>query len=426
MKPTFDAQREIDEQRGDEYAFGSVQKDLAQVPVTDRIKYSPDGVLQFNNVMDTFGCASRGPLNILETKLNYLYATTMLPELRDWFNEQGYRRFGKFVLSDNFLEIVSGTRPTGNSLKAPVDALYRYGAIPGHMLSLEADMTWEQYMNPTRVTEAHKALGKEFLKRIGLAYEQVKAEDFLNALDVDMIDVAGNAWPVPVNGIYPKNDGRITHAFVGANPEIDVLDTYIPFVKRLAKDYIFFPWGYTISIVRQTVPEKAPGYEGILAQWISRFIQWLNGPRITPVPDVPEEPIKPVEPPKPFPVKPKYDWSTRATARHSVRVICDEEGLTVAQKNELCATVACESNFRTKITNQNKRKDGTVASTDWGIAQINDYYHIGKGKSFPSVEYVLDNPEAVIRWMCKQWKKGNAKLWVCFSKGMYLQKQHQS
>lgn len=76
----------------------------------------------------------------------------------------------------------------------------------------------------------------------------------------------------------------------------------------------------------------------------------------------------------PPPPHPTYDWSTPLAARHSVRVICDEEGLTVEEKNTLCATIGGESGWRTQAINHN-RVDGKVVSTDFGICQWNDYYH---------------------------------------------------
>lgn len=130
----------------------------------------------------------------------------------------------------------------------------------------------------------------------------------------------------------------------------------------------------------------------------------------------------PVEPPKLL-------WDTVANAKHSVRVICDEEGLSWKDKNDLCATVGAESGWMSyyltgpkkgqPVKLENKDKTGKVWSTDWGIIQLNDYYHIGEGKSFPSPQYVLDNPEACIRWMCKQWKVGNANWWIAFKSGAY-------
>lgn len=137
-------------------------------------------------------------------------------------------------------------------------------------------------------------------------------------------------------------------------------------------------------------------------------------PNLPPTAPLPPEPT-PTPPPAP-----KYLWDTPANVRHSVRVICDEMGLTVEQKNDLCATVACESGFNPKCIHNNIVQ-GRVTSTDYGIAQVNDFWHIGPGKDFPSVDYVLNNPEACIRWMCKQWKAGHARLWVCYAKNMYQQ-----
>lgn len=98
-----------------------------------------------------------------------------------------------------------------------------------------------------------------------------------------------------------------------------------------------------------------------------------------------------------------------------VRRKCKEHGLNLKQSNELYNTVKCESGFNPKAKFEN-RKDGKVWSTDWGICQINDYWWIGKGKRFPSIEYVLENPGACIDWMCEQFKAGNEYYWVCWQK----------
>lgn len=169
------------------------------------------------------------------------------------------------------------------------------------------------------------------------------------------------------------------------------------------------------------------------------FYEQPVAPVAPPVPPVPPhpapEPPKPVEPPKPsyndilhsstlFP-----EWDTVEKSRHNVRAICDQEGLTLTQKNELCATVGAESGWQSyylsgpqkgkPVIKENRSPNGKVWSTDYGIAQINTHYHIGPGKSFPSSKYVLDNPEACIRWMCKQWKAGNAKWWVAYLNGSF-------
>src|SRR4051812_21578297 len=87
--------------------------------------------------------------------------------------------------------------------------------------------------------------------------------------------------------------------------------------------------------------------------------------------DVPVPPEPTIAPPPP----PKYLWDTPSNVRHSVRVICDEEGLTLEQKNTLCATIACESGFNIHARHHNVSKSGKLLSTDFGLAQWNDFYH---------------------------------------------------
>ncbi len=111
-------------------------------------------------------------------------------------------------------------------------------------------------------------------------------------------------------------------------------------------------------------------------------------------------------------------WTTTANCRHNCRALADLEGLSVAQKNMMSSVIHCESNYNVNCVHPNIVSGKTV-STDFSICQINDYYHIGAGKDFPSVEYVMTNPEACVRWMCKMVKAGKINLWVCASKNLY-------
>lgn len=141
-------------------------------------------------------------------------------------------------------------------------------------------------------------------------------------------------------------------------------------------------------------------------------------------------PPTPVPPPPPAPPTPTYLWDTAANAQHSIRVICDEEGLTfnmqyglASTKNILLACIQIESGFMnyrpdgTPVKHNNLGMNSIVTSTDWGICQVNDYFHIGAGKDFPSVEYVLANPEKCVRWMAKLFMAGKASLWSSYKGG---------
>ena len=143
-------------------------------------------------------------------------------------------------------------------------------------------------------------------------------------------------------------------------------------------------------------------------------------------------PQQPPAPPTP-PAAPVYLWDTHDDARHSVRLICDEEGLPLTptvlidgklylEKDVVCACIEQESHFLTNPKpNQNKDpKTGAVWSTDYGIVQVNDHFHIGPGKDFPSVEYVIANPEACVRWMVRIMKAtGKLQPWSSYTTGAF-------
>ncbi len=115
-------------------------------------------------------------------------------------------------------------------------------------------------------------------------------------------------------------------------------------------------------------------------------------------------------------------WDTIEGAHHNVRAVCDLEGLSWNEKQILTACVKVESAFNINARHINHDGKGNILSTDFGIVQINDYYHIGSEKDFPSIEYVLDNPEACVRWMCHYYKThGNLNAWVSYSAGLYKQ-----
>jgi len=114
------------------------------------------------------------------------------------------------------------------------------------------------------------------------------------------------------------------------------------------------------------------------------------------------------------------DWTVPANAKHNVRVLCDLAGLTFYQKDVITACITVESDFIITAEHQNKNAAGDVLSTDYGIVQINDYYHIGPGKDFPSAAYVLANPGECVKWMIGKYQAGEISEWVSFTSAAYL------
>lgn len=175
-------------------------------------------------------------------------------------------------------------------------------------------------------------------------------------------------------------------------------------------------------------------------EWIIKIIEavlaWFQSAHPPVVPQV--EPVVPTPPPAvSTPVKPRETpvagppidtlgpWDTPENCRQNVRVLCDLSGLSLANKNIITACVQVESGWQNylpdgrPVTHRNLNKDGSLASTDFGICQINDFYHIGPGKDFPSVQYVLDNPQKAVQFMIDMFKAGKLDLWVSYSSGAY-------
>lgn len=121
------------------------------------------------------------------------------------------------------------------------------------------------------------------------------------------------------------------------------------------------------------------------------------------------------------PVVPDLDWSTQKVAYHAVRVMCDQAGLSLEEKNLICSCIYQESRFLNTAINHNKNAQGVVTSTDYGICQINDWFHIGPGKDFPSVEYVVGNPDKCVAYMISCYEHGLLRLWSSYVSGAYKQ-----
>lgn len=152
-------------------------------------------------------------------------------------------------------------------------------------------------------------------------------------------------------------------------------------------------------------------------QWIASVLKPLNGPIVLtpqPVVDVPPQPPETVI----------YLWDNPTNVRHSVRVLCDEMGMTLEQKNTMCATIGAESvGYNTQAVNRNFVTNAqgikVLASTDWGLCQWNDYYH----GSEIAPQVALQDPEAAVRLMGHYWKLGELyrTWWVAYKNGSYKQ-----
>lgn len=190
--------------------------------------------------------------------------------------------------------------------------------------------------------------------------------------------------------------------------------------------HAYFYSGHPEKVLPELAQGKLIGLYKLLAylkqQVLSLMLQ-IGQTKIVPVSAIP------VPPPAPVPPVGDLLWDTHDNARHSIRVRCDVKGLNLHEKDLITACIEQESgclNYRmvneklVPTTNKNLNKDGSLSSTDWGICQINDYFHIGDGKDFPSVEFVMANPEKAVDYMINMYKAGRLSMWVSYTSGAYL------
>lgn len=389
------------------YGSGEVVGNVLR-PDGDWRPYTPPGEVQRRNGIESSSCYKAAQLHTIATILEEQFD---LPDqdFSERFNDQ-----------DN-------ATPSGGDPLRAADSFRKQGLIPDSFLPFSDEIkswsefnsfkggdkdqcekqgkTWRQYWEPKYDVVVKREMNIEE------KYARMKAAVKCSPLPFSVAQGYDSGLPKP-KGASDIHLVELVHIDDQDCPWI--WDTYPPFLKKLAPRY------NTDFAMRWTIEKQATQEEiGIVQRILKLLAEWaglIQKQQNTQVPTPAPKP--PVEAPQPLP-GPKYDWDTPVLARHSVRVICDEEGLDTALKNTLCATIGAESGWNPKAKNENK-KNGKVLSTDWGICQINDYYHIGKGKSFPSVQYVLDNPEACVRWMCKQWRAGNQHLWSAYKNGSFV------
>jgi hypothetical protein len=263
----------------DDWVFGIMSDPcIADIPNDVREDYLPKGEVQ-RGKEDFMDCATRAPINEMETKFNWLLRTNkLLPENKQWLLDNGYISGNSIEFSDRYISVLSGTTREGNSMITPLQTIHTYGLIPKKLLPKEDWMTFDDYQDKTKVTNDLVKLGQEFIKRFTINYERVYAVHFSDLLKEDMIIVTGHAWGIPIGNVFPKNDGPINHCFLQIKkPDYAIFDNYFDptdgdFIKQLAPDFTFGEYGYRVYISSQQLPTK---------NWFEVLLDWLFSRPVT-------------------------------------------------------------------------------------------------------------------------------------------------
>lgn len=281
MQYGFNPQLEIIDKKATDWVYGALSIPcITDIPEDEREKYLPQGERQ-NIGEEKYDCATRGPINILETKFTWLYQNKKLsPDNLKFLEDNDYIQNNRVIFSDRYIALLSGTTVFGNSMIRPLQTIHEKGLIPKAMFP-QVERFYEYY-DSTLLTQKMRDLGEEFITRFPIYYEQVLAPHYSELLKEDLIVFAGYSWPVPINGIYPRSDEQMNHVFDGIkNPPYIIFDNYEEeagdFIKQLAPDYNLNDYGYRVfiqewkGVIKVDNPAKddeLTSIGGVIIKWI--------------------------------------------------------------------------------------------------------------------------------------------------------------
>ena len=217
-------------------------------------KYLPDDEWQLGVYFDSMACVSFSACNCLEMIIREQEESGLLNT--DWLRANGYYKNGKPNLSDRFIAKMSGTTRQGNTFYNVGNTIRHFGLVPEDDWNYPREQRtpvfdWNDYYKdiPQHILDK----GKEFLKHYEITYTFVPNYSLKEAIKIAPVQIAVHAWNGVKDGVYQKTTRGINHAIVYVNDEIDIYDTYDPFGKRLAKDYIINDWNLYYSIKNNTM-----------------------------------------------------------------------------------------------------------------------------------------------------------------------------
>ena len=236
----------------EEYIFGAQKlPDTILVDNGNWRPYLPNGEWQHSRskFFDTYGCTIYNTLQIIEILERFLYK-----EKNDY--------------SERFVYIGTETRPPGNNPHVIADWMRKNGIVDEELLPFTEDIaSLNDYAHPNPLPDNFVNKGKRWAENNDFGHEwvftgnktpQEKQELLKEGLRRSPIGVSVVAWKES-GGMYYKEQGESDNHWTdliqydGACPII--LDSYEPFIKRLAPNYDF-GWAKRYHLERKTNERK--------------------------------------------------------------------------------------------------------------------------------------------------------------------------
>jgi hypothetical protein len=208
--------------------------------------------LQFLNAgnqtesFDTSFCITFSALKIIQAILNFQIENRLISVgLIAWLNANGYMNAsGQVDLSPRFTGTMAHTTIYGNTQWNVMNCIYAYGVIPEAMHPNQAN-SWNEYSDQTKITQAMKDLGMEFLKRIRIEIDDATLADLINSplwATVKFADGDGILSPIGADnhGVAVVDDGD-------GNTFAEESDSYWQEIKKYARTAVHNLNKFTIN-----------------------------------------------------------------------------------------------------------------------------------------------------------------------------------
>jgi len=223
----------------DEYIFGGnskIQGDVLRADGDWRSRLAFEN--QYNNGVESMSCTVYGTLSAIEI---------LLTEKFDFSTDY----------SERFTSTLAGTTKSGNSPHKVGETIRGRGLVSETQLPFSMEITrWEEYFAP--IPSQLSREGQKWLKQWSFGHDWVITRDTRKEEKIELLTDALKFSPVGVSvygwadekGVYVKagNDNHWCLLVAGDKDYWYVLDSYAPYLKRLAKNYDFgFAKRYSIE-----------------------------------------------------------------------------------------------------------------------------------------------------------------------------------
>ncbi len=239
------------DKKPEDYVFGGVSgltyEEVLSAGNWD--EFLPTNERQSNETADYMNCVSQAGHNSLETQLNRLTGQNLLPQgllnivnAYGWIDDEEHWNF-----NDCFTAKMAGTSKRGLTLPKFWDCVRHNGLLgEGDWHHTSDNLEWDNYYS--EIPQELKDRALEFLKWFDIQYEWLW--DSPPAVNYDLLEKNLKQAPIHVatatcspwgSGIVPSCGASASHAtmiFNNTKEYIEDFDSYFPFQKKLAENYV--------------------------------------------------------------------------------------------------------------------------------------------------------------------------------------------